>query len=297
MNSKSTCAIIVTYNRIELLKECIDKLLNQTTKINHILIFNNNSTDGTREWLAKMSESDQLIIINSPKNLGGAGGFSEAVRQGYIRTNDNYFWLMDDDTMPNKEVLSSLQTYADNLHNHFGFLCSKVLWKDDSVVNVPILKANKWYSKLNDQILEVERATFVSVFFKRTSVAKVGIPAADMVIWGDDTEYTTRLSNESPSYLVLDSVVYHKTPIKISDVTIVNDDKNRMNRYFYGIRNNLAVSRMYSSRVKTVKIFLKDIKTIIQVLIASKDNKFFRIKTILKGMFVGLFFTPKIKKV
>ena len=70
-----------------------------------------------------------------------------------------------------------------------------------------------------------------------------------------------------------------------------------MNRYFYGIRNNLAVSRMYSSRVKTVKIFLKDIKTIIQVLIASKDNKFFRIKTILKGMFVGLFFTPKIKKV
>ncbi len=70
MNSKSTCAIIVTYNRIELLKECIDKLLNQTTKINHILIFNNNSTDGTREWLAKMSESDQLIIINSLKTWG-----------------------------------------------------------------------------------------------------------------------------------------------------------------------------------------------------------------------------------
>ena len=40
------CTVIVTYNRYELLKECLDSLLNQTYKTD-ILVVNNASTDGT----------------------------------------------------------------------------------------------------------------------------------------------------------------------------------------------------------------------------------------------------------
>ena len=40
------CTVVVTYNRYELLKECLDSLLNQTYKTD-ILIVNNASTDGT----------------------------------------------------------------------------------------------------------------------------------------------------------------------------------------------------------------------------------------------------------
>jgi glycosyltransferase involved in cell wall biosynthesis len=46
--------VIVTYNRLSLLKECISALKNQTYKINKIYIINNNSTDGTSDYLQEL---------------------------------------------------------------------------------------------------------------------------------------------------------------------------------------------------------------------------------------------------
>ena len=44
-------AVVVTCNRCELLKQTIDALLNQTYPLNKIVIINNASTDGTKEYL------------------------------------------------------------------------------------------------------------------------------------------------------------------------------------------------------------------------------------------------------
>ena len=47
----SVNAVVVTCNRCELLKQAIDALLNQTYPLNKIVIINNASTDGTKEYL------------------------------------------------------------------------------------------------------------------------------------------------------------------------------------------------------------------------------------------------------
>ena len=44
-------AVVVTYNRLELLKLCIEKLLKQTYKLNKIIIVDNHSDDGTVDFL------------------------------------------------------------------------------------------------------------------------------------------------------------------------------------------------------------------------------------------------------
>ena len=44
-------AVVVTYNRQQLLSECIDALRNQTRKLDKILVVNNCSTDNTERWL------------------------------------------------------------------------------------------------------------------------------------------------------------------------------------------------------------------------------------------------------
>ena len=46
-----TAAVIVTYNRKELLEENIKALLDQSEKLNKIFIIDNNSTDGTKSYL------------------------------------------------------------------------------------------------------------------------------------------------------------------------------------------------------------------------------------------------------
>ena len=40
-------AIVVTYNRKQLLKECLNAILNQTAEVERIIVINNASTDGT----------------------------------------------------------------------------------------------------------------------------------------------------------------------------------------------------------------------------------------------------------
>ena len=72
--------VIVTYNRLELLKECITACINQKEEFQKILIINNASTDGTKEYLENLQYSN-LEIINSNKNLGGSGGFWLGIKQ------------------------------------------------------------------------------------------------------------------------------------------------------------------------------------------------------------------------
>ena len=80
-----TVAVIVTYNRKDLLKESIEALCGQT-RPSDIMVVDNASTDGTeemvREIMASMpehSEHGKIIYHNMGENLGGAGGFSFGV--------------------------------------------------------------------------------------------------------------------------------------------------------------------------------------------------------------------------
>jgi rhamnopyranosyl-N-acetylglucosaminyl-diphospho-decaprenol beta-1,3/1,4-galactofuranosyltransferase len=47
--SEKVCAVIVTYNRKDLLRECLNAVLSQTRPPDHVLVVDNASTDGTPE--------------------------------------------------------------------------------------------------------------------------------------------------------------------------------------------------------------------------------------------------------
>ena len=57
--------VIVTYNRLELLKECLLCIDKQVKKFDSVLIVDNYSTDGTREYL-KIKRIDIILFM---KNL------------------------------------------------------------------------------------------------------------------------------------------------------------------------------------------------------------------------------------
>ena len=65
-----TCTIIVTYNRLQLLKGAVNALRNQSCG-STIVVVNNGSTDGTREYL----DSQKDLTAIHQDNSGGSGGF------------------------------------------------------------------------------------------------------------------------------------------------------------------------------------------------------------------------------
>lgn len=289
---KTICAVVVTYNRKQLLQECLDAL-RKNKDVSAIVVVNNNSTDGTKEYLDSL-DKNFYIIKNSTKNLGGAGGFSVGMKVAYTKTNADYFWIMDDDTIPTETAGKELIEKARLLDDNFGFLCSNVRWTDFSACNIP-MTTKKWPELAQEGLVGVSQGTFVSVLVSRNTVKKYGVPTKELFIWGDDTEYTVRITQDLPSYFVSSSLVMHKTKNNLANVTIKNDSVNRINRYFYLYRNLIYINKKYKSKKSTVKLFIYYLIFALRVLISSQNKKWKRFSVIIKGIFTGISFDPAIE--
>lgn len=68
-----TFAVVVTYNRKSALAENIRMLLKQTFRFDKIIIVDNHSTDGTKEFLHEKGWDDgDFLYVELPTNIGGA---------------------------------------------------------------------------------------------------------------------------------------------------------------------------------------------------------------------------------
>lgn len=296
---KKVDCVVVTYNRLNLLKECIQSILNQTYPVNHIYVVNNNSTDNTINYLAEIAKNNTKIVpINLTENVGGAGGFNIGIKK-FIKANTaDFVWIMDDDTIPQEQALENL-IRKDDILDSWGFLCSNVRWKDDSAanMNVPTVERD-WNQLAKLGLIKVKAASFVSILFLKKIVEAVGYPISDFFIWGDDVEYTKRITKLNyDGYLVSDSLVEHKIETNITTDIVLEKDRNRIKRYFFANRNAVYTTKKLEGNARLVELLLKKLGyEPLKILFKSKDYKLFRLKYSLKGTLWGLFYNPKTEK-
>jgi GT2 family glycosyltransferase len=272
-NRETACAVVVSYNRKELLIECLDALKKQTRPLDGIYLIDNASTDGTPEFLLEKGYIKELPPKNLSKpweksfniqlkngeillhyvrmnvNTGGAGGFYEGIKRAYQKGYD-WIWLMDDDTIPTEESLNKMLEKRKIFKDlNIGFISSKVLWMDGTphIMNIPSVKASvngipfNFYD--NEGVLLVESASFVSLLINRDVVKKVGLPIKEFFIWADDVEYTLRITrNNFLGFYVKDSIVYHKTKSNYSASGVYDW------RFYYNVRNWLWIYKMHYKR-------------------------------------------------
>lgn len=293
ISNKKIDVIVVTYNRLPLLKECLDALIVQKENIDKIFVIDNNSTDKTSAFLNGLRSNPIFYVKRLTQNIGGAAGFEMGVQIAMNKGNGNYIWIMDDDTIPSNSASYELLRAANQLHDNFGFLCSNDRWRDGSATNIP-KASSRWTSLAAYGLIEVLNATFVSVLIKKSTVMKVGLPLGQMKIWGDDTEYTTRLSRHSPSYFVSNSIVLHKTEKNLSQVGINDISGDRIWRIRAMYRNLIYIDRKYFSKQKVLKSVLKDLWVSLSCFQA-RTAKYMRFSNVILGIIDGLTFNPKIK--
>jgi GT2 family glycosyltransferase len=312
MNDK-VCAVVVTYNRKDLLIECLESLRRQSRPIQGIYLIDNASTDGTPElllekgyiselppqnlkepWEKEFSISNftdgnfiKLHYVRMHENAGGTGGFYEGVKRGCERAYD-WLWLMDDDGIPTETALENLINKTIILDvNKIGFLCSKVLWTDGNphIMNIPCVRASingipfNTYEEKN--ILLVEWATFVSLLVRRDVVKTVGLPMKEFFIWADDVEYTIRITRKGFLGLYAnDSIVVHKSKSNYSSAGVYDW------RFYYDVRNVLWLHKLYFKK-RYIYLLLKRI-----LLIPKLPLKVWHVN--IKATIDSLIKTPKV---
>ena len=119
MGKLKVVAVIVTYNRKDLLLECLEAVYKQSFPVHQIILIDNASTDGTDQALRDSGyfEKSEMDYHHMDTNTGGAGGFYEGMKIARD-TEADWIWIMDDDTIPNvtclEELINGLQIIQRN---------------------------------------------------------------------------------------------------------------------------------------------------------------------------------------
>lgn len=289
-------AVVVTYNRLTLLKECIAALLAQDYDNMDILLVDNHSTDGTVEYIKTLlkENSERIKALFLEENTGGSGGFHAGVKEA-IKSDADWLWLMDDDTIPDKDACTELCKAVDIIgtENKIGYFSSNVYGMQKECMNTPRMKFIQkgengyadWNIHLEDSLVKVNSATFCACFISCEAVRNVGLPIKEYFIWGDDTEYTLRLSKYyGQAWLVGKSKVLHKRANGQSLSIVQEDNKNRINMYYYYVRNYLINLRLYFGFWAPIAKTLHFILMILQVLFGKSKYKGKKISIILRGI-------------
>lgn len=295
MTNLKVAAVIVTFNKLTLFKECLAAIRAQSTPVSHIIVVDNHSSDGTEAYL---KAQEDVLVLRTDKNLGGAGGFNAGMKQFMTQTDDDAVWIMDDDTIPVPDTLEKLLAGGAKVKD-YGFLCSNVKWTNNepTLMNIPNVKKTSWNLIAEKGLINVESCSFVSVMIPRRVVQAVGYPISDFFIWGDDFEYTLRITStklKENGYFVSDSVVIHKMAQNLPVDILSEADPNRLGRFFYNYRNLYYISKKRGGRFVFGHI-ARALLTLVKVPFASPNKRLKRMGLILHGLGSGMVFKPQIE--
>ncbi len=199
-------AVVVTYNRLAQLEQTIERLL--TEPVDHVVLVDNASTDGTAEWFAQISDP-RLHLISLGTNRGGAGGFEAGLRHATEQFEPDWCVVMDDDARPEPGAIARFRTMdlagiggvAAAVHTSDGSICDmnrpsvNPFWHRKAFLRT-LLGGGRMGFHLDDaayaagQTIPIDAASFVGLFLSRTAIKATGFPDGRLFIYGDDVLYT-----------------------------------------------------------------------------------------------------------
>jgi GT2 family glycosyltransferase len=273
--------VIVTYNRRTLLQECIDCVLAQSVPFSNIIVVNNCSTDGTKEYLDSLHVPGG-IFLHEEENLGGAGGFYEGMK---VAADLDLDWVLiiDDDAMIAADYMEILLREAgvfggaalssgvkqtanlpkDTLGDVRPHALAGSVWTDGKLdlthrrriasrtffVERPV--PEKAYGQSH---FSCDCATFCGLVLDGSTLGTIGLPKKDYFIWMDDTEYCLRLAPFGGITVVPAARLEHKTKLADPDQGLL---MRTTWRHYYGYRNRLDTAGRHFGRRGTLGVSLE----------------------------------------
>ncbi|MPZ60760.1 MAG: glycosyltransferase [Propionibacteriales bacterium] len=231
-------AVVVTWNRRDLLEESLEALEKQHRPPDRVVVVDNCSTDGTADMVRERHPHVDLVTLAT--NTGGAGGFAVGIRHA-LAADADLLWLMDDDTVPEPSALEAAIEAYDGYPGDTrpSLVASRVVWTDGRPhpMNTPRRKPGARRGELDAAAavgsIPVRSASFVSVLVDAARVRERGLPMAAYFLWNDDFEYTTRLIRGGRGIICPASVAVHKT--KVFGATEADPGE----RFYFEVRNKV----------------------------------------------------------
>lgn len=216
---KKVACIVVTYNRLSLLKECIESLRKQTNKDFDIIVVNNGSTDGTEEWLSQQTDVKPI----TQANVGGAGGFYTGMKTAF-ESGYEWIWMMDDDGLADSHQLDNLLVGAKDSNSLFvnALVCNV---KDHDKLAFGLVYDGAGISSVEDaqkvKYISDSINPFNGTLINKKVIEKIGFIKKEMFIWGDEMEYTFRAKKNGFNVGTITEAIHYHPVVRLLPQNII----------------------------------------------------------------------------
>lgn len=258
-------AIIVTFNRLEHIKKTVISCLAEP--LDRLLIVDNGSTDGTREWLAQQKDP-RICVIENSENLGGAGGFELGMRRAMAQEAPDWLLLMDDDARP---CPGAITAFRENQSPGVDVIAARVMRPDGRICEMNRPSRNPFWSfsaflktlfgggrmgfHIKDvqydgtQLVRIDAASFVGLFVSRQAVAKTGYPEGQLFLYGDDVLYTLALRRQGLCAAFDPNITFEHSCSAITDAGGGAKCYDPIWKVYYTCRNGLLLYRSVGGQI------------------------------------------------
>lgn len=227
---KTISVVIVTYNSRPYIGGCLASIQTQTNLSFEIIIIDNNSIDGTRDYLKDLQGFK--VILNDEN-----AGFSRACNQGIRAASGDYIVLLNPDTAvthdwawrlllhfkPGVGAVGPVSNHAAGLQLSRHYQRAKLGEADINAI------AERFYAWNKGKGMETKLLTGFCLMLKRSAIEETGLLDEDLFLGSEDLEYSLRLRLKGYRLVVATDVfIYHKA--QASFATMLPEQTRRITR-------------------------------------------------------------------
>ena len=213
--------IVPCFNAFKYTKQCIESILQQTNISYELILINNGSSDGTKEYfkiLKKTLKSNKKLqkttIIQSKKNLGVA----KALNLGISKSVGKYICYLNNDVIVTKDWLKKLVNVSksDKKIGAVGTMFNdfkdkqivKLAEKDTKVIDI---LAKTISIKNSGKVRKAKTIHGLCMFIKKSVFKKVGLFNENFYpCFGEDIEFCERLKKNGFKLVdAMDVYIFH----------------------------------------------------------------------------------------
>lgn len=225
--SNKVSIILVTYNKLQYNKECIESIRTYTKSSQYeLIVVDNNSTDGTREWLTE--QSDIKLALND-KNEGFIRGCNVGIQ---LARKDNDILLLNNDTVVTPKWLENLKECLDSNEN-IGIvgpmtnysISEQVVQRNYNTIDEMIKFAANYNTSSGEGWEEKIFLMGFCILVKRKAFEKAGLYLDELFSPGyyEDNDLCIRINQQGyKAYLCRNTFIHHYGSVSFKEMDGTN---------------------------------------------------------------------------
>ncbi len=205
--------IIVTYNNIQYNRLCIESILTKTDYPDYeVIIIDNRSTDGTRDFLKTITDSRVKVILNEENE-----GFAKANNRGLRESRGDYIVFLNNDTVVTKGWLTRFVYYLDKF-KEIGMIGPVTNFcGNEAKVDLPYTElgdmdacAYEYTSRHEGKLFDIPMLALFCAAMRRDTFDKVGfLDEAFGIGMFEDDDYSYRIKSAGLRIVCAEDIFIH----------------------------------------------------------------------------------------